>query len=68
MHWEKGRGLGEASDLCVHAWGAQGKGVDVIVDIVGAPYLEKDLDCLAMDGRVIFIGWMGGGGRSALPV
>ena len=41
---------------------AQGKGVDVIVDCVGAPYLEKDLECLAMDGRVIFIGWMGGAG------
>jgi hypothetical protein len=34
--------------------------VDVIVDCVGAPYLEKDIDCLAMDGKVVFIGWMGG--------
>lgn len=44
----------------------QGKGVDVIVDCVGAPYLEKDLDCLANDGKVIFIGWMGGEGWTAL--
>ena len=40
--------------------------MDVIVDCVGAPYLEKDLDCLAMDGKVIFIGWMGGGRPQSL--
>ncbi len=38
----------------------QGKGVDVILDCIGAPYLEKDLDCLAVDGRIVYIGFMGG--------
>ena len=38
----------------------QGKGVDVILDCIGAPYLEKDLDCLAVDGCIVYIGFMGG--------
>lgn len=38
----------------------QGKGVDIILDCIGAPYLEKDLECLAMDGKVVYIGLMGG--------
>ncbi len=38
----------------------QGKGVDMILDCIGAPYLEKDLDCLAVDGCIVYIGFMGG--------
>ena len=38
----------------------QGKGVDVILDCVGAPYLEKGLECLAVDGCLVYIGFMGG--------
>ncbi|BDA46107.1 Synaptic vesicle membrane protein VAT-1 homolog [Coccomyxa sp. Obi] len=38
----------------------KGKGVDVILDCVGAPYLEQNLECLAMDGKVVYIGLMGG--------
>jgi len=37
-----------------------GKGVDVILDVVGGPYLGKNVDCLAMDGRLFVIGMMGG--------
>ena len=33
-----------------------GRGVDVVVDIVGGDYLQKNLDCLAMDGRLTQIG------------
>lgn len=33
-----------------------GKGVDVILDIVGGDYLEKDLVALADGGRLVFIG------------
>jgi putative PIG3 family NAD(P)H quinone oxidoreductase len=43
----------------VLAWTA-GRGVDVIVDIVGAKYLERNIACLAKDGRLIFIGFLGG--------
>jgi putative PIG3 family NAD(P)H quinone oxidoreductase len=36
------------------------RGVDVILDIVGAPYTLRNLDCLAPDGRLVQIGVMGG--------
>jgi len=37
-----------------------GRGVDVILDIVGAGYLERNLRCLAIDGRLVVIGLMQG--------
>jgi len=37
----------------------QGRGVDRILDIVGADYLERHLKCLADDGRLVIIGSMG---------
>jgi len=30
-----------------------GRGVDVVIDIVGAPYFERNLQSLAMDGRLV---------------
>lgn len=30
-----------------------GRGVDVVLDIVGAPYFERNLACLAPDGRLV---------------
>jgi putative PIG3 family NAD(P)H quinone oxidoreductase len=36
------------------------RGVDVVLDIIGAPYTTKNLDCLARDGRLVQIGVMGG--------
>ena len=37
-----------------------GSGVDVILDFVGAPYWNDNLRALAMNGRLILIGMMGG--------
>ncbi len=37
-----------------------GRGVDIVVDLVGAPYLEKNLDCLALEGRITIISAQGG--------
>lgn len=37
-----------------------GHGVNVVLDIVGAPYTMRNLSCLAMDGRLIQIGAMHG--------
>jgi putative PIG3 family NAD(P)H quinone oxidoreductase len=37
-----------------------GRGVDVILDIVGGAYTPKNLECLARDGRLVQIGLMGG--------
>jgi len=37
-----------------------GKGVDFILDNVGAPYFQRNLDILNVDGRLFIIGFMGG--------
>jgi NADPH2:quinone reductase len=37
-----------------------GKGVDVVLDMVAGPYLERDLEALALDGRIALIAFMGG--------
>lgn len=37
-----------------------GKGVDVILDIVGASYFNRNLRILKKDGRLVLIGFMGG--------
>lgn len=39
----------------------QGRGVDVILDIVGGDYLARNIDCLALNGRLLQIGLIGGG-------
>ena len=38
----------------------QGRGVDVVLDSIGAPYLEGNLRSLAVGGRLVVIGLMGG--------
>lgn len=37
-----------------------GRGVDVILDIVGGPYLNANLGCLAREGRLVQVGLIGG--------
>lgn len=37
-----------------------GLGVDLILDLIGASYFEQNLDCLAVNGRLVLIGLMGG--------
>ncbi|KAM0950966.1 putative 2-haloacrylate reductase [Dioscorea sansibarensis] len=37
-----------------------GKGVDVILDNVGGPYLQRNLDSLNIGGRLFLIGFLGG--------
>jgi putative PIG3 family NAD(P)H quinone oxidoreductase len=39
---------------------ATGNGVDVILDIMGAAYLGRNVDALAPDGRLVVIGLQGG--------
>lgn len=36
------------------------EGVDVILDMVGAPYLEKNLSLLRRDGRLVYIAFLAG--------
>lgn len=37
-----------------------GRGADVILDIMGAAYLDRNVDALAPDGRLVIIGMQGG--------
>jgi putative PIG3 family NAD(P)H quinone oxidoreductase len=37
-----------------------GAGVNVVLDMVGGEYLQRNLDCLSMDGRLVQIGQLGG--------
>ena len=38
-----------------------GRGVDVVLDVVGGDYLDRNLDCLATGGTIVQVGVMGGG-------
>lgn len=38
----------------------QGRGVDVILDMVGGDYVAREIKCLADDGRLVIIGLLGG--------
>jgi len=37
-----------------------GRGADLILDVMGASYLERNLTALAVDGRLVIIGMQGG--------
>lgn len=38
----------------------QGKGVDVVLDMVAGDYVEREVECLAEDGRLVIIAVQGG--------
>jgi NADPH:quinone reductase-like Zn-dependent oxidoreductase len=38
----------------------EGRGIDLVVDFLGGPYLESNLEVLAIDGRVVQLGWLDG--------
>ena len=44
-----------------------GRGVDVVVDFVGGPYLERNVRALAEGGRLVEVGLLGGA-QGALPL
>jgi len=37
-----------------------GKGADVVLDMVGAPYFAKNIRCLKLDGRLVMIAFLNG--------
>src|SRR5438874_5463001 len=50
-----------AGGFCRNPQGsAQGRGVDVILDMVGGPYVEKNLRSLALEGRLVQIAFLQG--------
>jgi len=52
-------------------WAARetgGRGADLVLDFVGAPYLEQNIASLALDGRLVIIGLLGGAKAQALDL
>ena len=45
-----------------------GKGVDVVLDMVGAAYFSKNIRSLALDGRLVLIAFLGGSKVEALDL
>ena len=52
----------------VVAQATDGKGVDIVIDFVGAPYLESNVRSLAIGGRMVVVGLLGGSQGAALPM
>lgn len=46
----------------------EGKGVDVVIDFIGGPYLERNVRSLAVGGRMVVVGLLGGAEGAALPM
>ena len=45
-----------------------GRGVDVILDHIGAEYFERNVAALAVNGRLVQIGLMGGGSKATIDL
>jgi len=41
-----------------------GAGVDVVLDVIGGDYVNRNIDALAVKGRIVQVGVMGGGATS----
>ena len=52
----------------VVAQATQGRGVDVVIDFIGAPYLQRNVRSLADGGRQVSVGLLGGAQGAELPV
>ena len=63
---ERELGVTKAFNYRTQDWSAEvlkatgGKGVDVIVDFIGASYFQGNLNAAATDGRIVCLGLMGG--------
>jgi len=52
----------------VVAQATDGKGVDVVIDFIGAPYLERNVRSLTFGGRMVCVGLLGGATGATLPM
>ncbi|WP_026962717.1 NAD(P)H-quinone oxidoreductase [Alicyclobacillus herbarius] len=57
---EAGWNYHEGSFASFVAEQTSGRGVDIILDFIGAPYFSDNIRSLAVDGRLVVIGTMGG--------
>ena len=57
---ERAINYGDEDFVAVIKEATQGRGVDVILDMVGGPYIEKNLRSLAVDGRLVQIAFLQG--------
>jgi NADPH2:quinone reductase len=51
----------------IHAL-TRGRGVDVVLDMVGGPYAQRNMRCLAFGGRLVLIAFLGGAKVSELDL
>jgi putative PIG3 family NAD(P)H quinone oxidoreductase len=52
----------------VVAQASGGRGVDLVIDFIGAPYLERNVRSLADGGRLVQVGMLGGAEGAAFPL
>jgi NADPH2:quinone reductase len=52
----------------VVAKATNGRGIDVVIDFVGAPYFSRNIASLANGGRLIQVGILGGGGNVSIEL
>lgn len=57
---EKGINYRSEDFVAVVKEATAGKGVDVILDMVGGDYIPREIDALADDGRIVMIAFLGG--------
>lgn len=50
---------GEDFVAAVRDW-TDGQGVDVVLDVVGGDYLDRNIDCVTVGGTIVQVGVMGG--------
>lgn len=51
----------KSQDWAAEVWSATGKqGVNLILDMVGAPYVDRNLRCLSLEGRLVQIAFLQG--------
>lgn len=51
----------ESEDFAARIGELTERGADLIIDFIGAPYLDQNLRALAMDGRMVLLATLGGG-------
>jgi len=64
--------IAHGADLAINYrsedFAAKAREVDIVLDHIGAKYLERDLEVLALGGRVVIIGSMGGDRTATIDV